>query len=97
MRLDVRPFWVLFFSLSVPWPPKRAPDESRWALVGSKGRPWRLKRSFLEGSEIGIETELKKEPKRRALGRSKTSTSSVRSLKIKVLGRAEQDEKRSQK
>ena len=50
-----------------------------------------LKRSFLEGSEIGTETEPNKEPKMRALGRPKTSTSSVRSFKIKVLGRAEKE------
>ena len=56
-------FGTPFFSLSAPWVPKRAPDENRWAFVGSPGR--RLERSFLEESEIGTETEPQQSPEMR--------------------------------
>ena len=65
-------FGTPFFSLSAPWVPKRGPEENRWPLVGSPGRFWRLKKSFLEGSEIGTKTEPKKYPKMRASRRPKT-------------------------
>ena len=40
----------LFFSLSAPWVPKRAPEDLIRALVGSPGMLRTLKKSFLEGS-----------------------------------------------
>ncbi len=61
-----------------PGIPKRAPSKKRWALVGSPGRPWRLKKSFWEGSESDPETDPKKYPEIRALGRSKTRFGDIR-------------------
>ena len=84
-------FGTPVFSLAAPWVPKRAPEDLIRALVGSPGRLRRRQKAILGGSEIGTEKEPKKEPKRRALRRSKTSKSTVRSFKIKVLGRPEKE------
>ncbi len=61
-----------------PGIPKRAPSEKRWALMGSPGRPWRLKKSFWEGSESDPENDPKKYPEMRASGRSKTCFGDIR-------------------
>ena len=66
------------FLKSAPWVPKRALDENRWALVGSPGRLWRLKKSFLERSEIDAKTDPQKYLKMRGFGRSKTRFGDIR-------------------
>ena len=90
-------FWDPFFPLSALRVPKRAPEDLIRALVGSPGRLRRRQKAIWGGPKSVPKMSTQKEPKRRALRRTKTAKSTVRSFKIKVLGRPEKSCKLNQK